>query len=541
MASNPDILSSSIPRLETHAGNWLSFKVRLLSAVQARGKLGHFTGKSTRPVPANPAAPTEEETDAMDDWDNDEASAYYLLQQRIPDSLLMRIINLETVADRWSLIETECSTRSLMQQTYDKEEYLGRKCPEGGNVREFLNKLREDRELLLQGGVDISNQDYINVILTCLPRWISKFAAQHLASMKNQAAMMVAFANAKGEKLTTEQLTLLTRIDANALVTEISNEYDRDQREKSRRKGDKRGESSAGVKDEAMVASGSNAGKGKRRYDPKRPVGLCWNCFQADHMKTDCKNAAGVPPSEAEARSRLAKGKAAKGKGKDAAHAVSAAHDESESSDGSWDACFVREQRYQPAYVDDDIPELLPADDSDDESTVPFNGTDPTDDDDDPFREVDEEDVVPFESAVIALTVSRDIELGAAVAQLESQLGTTLVHATNADGTPMLSIEYVDDSTHFFSRANTVQDEESVREEEEEEVVEAALVDGDCTVASATDERVLLVDSGCSRHISPYRDEFKTYEEMPPKAFCRRQQGRVLRSRERQHECHTAR
>ncbi len=133
-----------------------------------------------------------------------------------------------------------------MQQTYEKEEFLGRKCPEGSNVREFLNKLREDRELLLQSGVEISDQDFVNVILTCLPKWISKFAAQHLASMKNQAAMMAAFANTRGEKLTHEQLTLLTRIDANALITEISNEHDRDQREKSRRKGEKEGRNRRG-------------------------------------------------------------------------------------------------------------------------------------------------------------------------------------------------------------------------------------------------------------------------------------------------------
>ncbi len=37
--------------------------------------------------------------------------------------------------------------------------------PRGSNIREFLNKLREDCELLLQSGVEISYQDFVNVIL----------------------------------------------------------------------------------------------------------------------------------------------------------------------------------------------------------------------------------------------------------------------------------------------------------------------------------------------------------------------------------------
>ncbi len=117
------------------------------------------------------------------------------------------------------------------------------------------------------------------------------------------------------------------------------------------------------------------------------------------------------------------------------------------------DAFFVREHRIPLEQDYDDVPELL--DDSDNnQPTMPANSTDPTDDDDDPFREVSEEDVVSIETAIIALTVSRDVNVDAAVAQLEEELGTTLVQATNADGTPMPSIEYVDDAMHFFMRVD---------------------------------------------------------------------------------------
>ncbi|PBK64764.1 hypothetical protein ARMSODRAFT_871061, partial [Armillaria solidipes] len=31
--------------------------------------------------------------------------------------------------------------------------------------------------------------------------------------------------------------------------------------------------------------------------------------------------------------------------------------------------------------------------------------------------------------------------------------------------------------------------------------------------------RAELYDSGCSQHLSPYRNEFQTYQEIPPKRF----------------------
>ena len=167
--------------------------------------------------------------------------------------------------------------------------------------------------------------------------------------MQNQAAMLLAFAKLKGDKLSKERLALITRIDPDALITEISNEYDLDQREKSRRKGEKRGKSSSGVKDEATMVNGK--GKERRKFDPARPIGLCRNCYQADHQRGDCKNPAATPPTESEARSRLAKAKSARGKGKEraAANAVSVVVDgDGDSTDGTWSACFVRETPRTP-------------------------------------------------------------------------------------------------------------------------------------------------------------------------------------------------
>ncbi len=45
-----------------------------------------------------------------------------MLQQHIMDSLLMQVAGLDTAEDHWSLIETESLIKSLMQQTYKKEE-----------------------------------------------------------------------------------------------------------------------------------------------------------------------------------------------------------------------------------------------------------------------------------------------------------------------------------------------------------------------------------------------------------------------------------
>ena len=155
-------------------------------------------------------------------------------------------------------------------QTDLRARFLESKCPDKGNVRDFLDNLRVKREELASVGVDIDEKDYRSTIISSLPYSLANFASSQLA-----AARM--FATSK-------------TIAPDSLISLISEEYERQKTQKSRRSGKTKDDG-----DEAMVASSSSKkGKGKKKY----PRGVCWNCGDPGHYKDKCPKPATEKPTK---------------------------------------------------------------------------------------------------------------------------------------------------------------------------------------------------------------------------------------------------
>ena len=264
-----DSLPSSIPKLDASGLNWAIFSVRFQDAIEAKGFWSHFDGTGSRPniaqvsvtAPDGVVTSTPSTTDlAMaEKWDKDELSAKSLLTQKIPDSTLMRVHNKRSVQERWDSIVAEYTEKGAYAQTDLRARFLESKCPDKGNVREFLDNLRVKREELASVGVDIDEKDYRSTIISSLPYALANFASSQLA-----AARM--FASTK-------------TIAPDSLISLISEEFERMKTQKSRRSGKNKDDD----KDEAM-AVGSGKGKGKTKY----PRGVCWNCGEKGHYKDKC-------------------------------------------------------------------------------------------------------------------------------------------------------------------------------------------------------------------------------------------------------------
>ena len=221
-----DSLPSSIPKLDASGLNWAIFSVRFQDAIEAKGFWSHFDGTETRPTAlpviitgtdgaVTTTPPTDTEIAAVDKWDKDERSAKSLLTQKIPDSTLMRVHNKRTVKERWDAIVTEYTEKGAYAQTDLRGRFLESKCPDKGNVREFLDGLRVKREELASVGVDIDEKDYRSTIISSLPYALANFASSQLA-----AARM--FAPSK-------------TIVPDSLISLISEEYERQKTQKTRR------------------------------------------------------------------------------------------------------------------------------------------------------------------------------------------------------------------------------------------------------------------------------------------------------------------
>jgi len=96
----------------------------------------------------------------------------------------MKIHTKVTVRERWEAVEKEYTEKGAYAQTDLHAKFLASRCPQKGNVREFLAELRMKREELVQVGVDIDKKDYLSTVISSLPFSLSNFVSAQLAAAR---------------------------------------------------------------------------------------------------------------------------------------------------------------------------------------------------------------------------------------------------------------------------------------------------------------------------------------------------------------------
>jgi len=86
-------------------------------------------------------AATSKEIAAKSQWEKDERLAKSLLTQKLPDSTLMKVHMKPTVQERWEAVVKEYTEKGAYAQTDMHAKFLASRCPEKGNVRDFLDEL----------------------------------------------------------------------------------------------------------------------------------------------------------------------------------------------------------------------------------------------------------------------------------------------------------------------------------------------------------------------------------------------------------------
>src|SRR6202522_4598816 len=184
-----------------------------------------------------------------------------LLTQRLPDSTVMEIHSKKSVKERWEAVVKEYTVKGAYAQTDMRAKFLQSRCPERGNARDFLRKLRLKREELAQVGVKISDEDYLSTIISSLPDALSNFASMQMSWTFQQ----------------TQQ-----SMDANTLMTMLLQEAEcQDLRAQKRKQ--LTGKGKEDEKDEALAVS-TEKPKGKRDMSKI----TCWNCGKTGHFSSKC-------------------------------------------------------------------------------------------------------------------------------------------------------------------------------------------------------------------------------------------------------------
>jgi hypothetical protein len=137
----------------------------------------------------DPSKVIEAEKKATEEWEHGDLAARYLLSQRLPNSIAVRLQSLTTAKSCWEHLTKEFTTQSMYAQNDLEQAFFDMRCPKGGDIRTFLTALHCKKEELAAAGVHITQKEYQHTVLKSLPDELAKFTALLLsnAQISNQA------------------------------------------------------------------------------------------------------------------------------------------------------------------------------------------------------------------------------------------------------------------------------------------------------------------------------------------------------------------
>jgi hypothetical protein len=267
-----DIITA-IPSLAENGSNWSIFKMRFRLALTPYGLYHHVVPDNNIPKPVDPlssiAAGTtltadqkkakEQYDEDLAKWDRNGDTARYILSRVIPDSMLRKVYSDTRPVDlMWNMLTVEFEQKTSLVQADLHAKFHSYKCPEKGDIRIHLNRLRQMHQDLENIGVTIDDKDYAAIIMQSVPSTYSDFCANIAAAA---------------------QLVRIT-ISVDQLQHQLEQEYDRRKTHHVRE--------APKPKDAAFNADSSNRQSGGQNKNRERTSGQkkelrCWNCDAVGH------------------------------------------------------------------------------------------------------------------------------------------------------------------------------------------------------------------------------------------------------------------
>jgi len=103
------VLPNTVPHLEEDGSNLSTFATHFREAMQAMHRWGHIDRTNTCPVPKDATCPMNAESEAIKQWEREDAITGYLLSIRLPDVIALYIDDCQTAKEQWNqFIEELC-------------------------------------------------------------------------------------------------------------------------------------------------------------------------------------------------------------------------------------------------------------------------------------------------------------------------------------------------------------------------------------------------------------------------------------------------
>ena len=462
-------LPSNVPKLDVSGKNWAIYRIRFTRAVQSKGVWGHLDGTARRPGTSTVTPPTDEEAEEQQQQpqvtvppDPAELATWQKDESLALDLLTQRIPDS-------TVIRTSNQLSAAAMWTEIVREYTEKGAYAQTDLRtKFLESKCPDKGdvRVWLDSLRVQKEELAQVGVAIDEK---DFRSTIISSLPTYLS---GFASSQ---LAAARLYSPTKtIDPDILISLISEEYERQRTSRARRNGPS--SSKPRDVDEAMAVNSSPKRKGSNSpRDQKTRV--CWNCGKPGHFRHKC------PEPKKDKKSN----------GSESAHVVQDSDDEAfgvSDADSMPDLETVsNSSKSSLSCTDSDsMPDLRTVSNSSDSDSVGgcAGAMEDTDDGEDWFSDVGDDLDSPWGDGWDAEELS----------------------GVESDGS---SLFYVDLDSVGKALCNGFCNTPDISEPEDA----AASAD----VAHADGTRIELYDSGTTRHISPYRDMFENFTDIPPKSF----------------------
>ena len=160
-------IKSSIPKLQTDGSNWVTYRDRLVLALESLGLDIHLTNDD---APKDYGAKGDiNGLDAATHWKRGESGTKQLIAATVPETVFSQIKSGTRAKEMWEALKKLHEERSRVTRVTLLRKFRNLKCEEGGDVRTHFEELAHMREQLAAMGKNIDEDDYVDILLASLP------------------------------------------------------------------------------------------------------------------------------------------------------------------------------------------------------------------------------------------------------------------------------------------------------------------------------------------------------------------------------------